>query len=97
MGEGDGSKCMPKRPTNDGHRTGADHVRLEAVRPPDTLKAAAHQLRFLEAISAGRRRKALVGPTEGPLGTTSSDFVNATLVQIQNASRMPWEESRRRV
>ncbi len=23
------------------------------------------------------------------LGTTSSDFVNATLVQIQNASRMP--------
>jgi hypothetical protein len=31
----------------------------------------------------------VVGPTEGALGTTSSDFVNATLVQIQNASRMP--------
>ena len=28
-----------------------------------------------------------MGPTEGALGTTSSDFVNATLVQ--NASRMP--------
>ena len=27
----------------------------------------------------------MVGPTEGALGTTSSDFVNATLVQIQNA------------
>jgi hypothetical protein len=26
---------------------------------------------------------------QAALGTTSSDFVNATLVQIQNASRMP--------
>jgi len=31
----------------------------------------------------------VVGPAARRLGTNSSDFVNATLVQIQNASRMP--------
>jgi hypothetical protein len=29
------------------------------------------------------------GRLKAALGTTSSDFVNATLVQIQNASRLP--------
>jgi len=38
---------------------------LEAVRPPDAREAAARQLRFFETLPAERRRKALVGPTEG--------------------------------
>ena len=46
-------------------------------------------MQFLEAIPAGRRPEALVGPAQGRLGHDHERLLNATLVQIQNASRMP--------
>jgi hypothetical protein len=40
-------------------------------------------------VNCGNQPADVPPDIQQPLGTTSSDFVNTTLVQIQNASRMP--------
>jgi hypothetical protein len=79
---------MPRRLTND-HNTGTDLVRLEAVhRGPNTREVAACQRQFLETYPPDGDSKRWWDRLKAALGTSSSDFVNATLVQIQNASRL---------
>jgi hypothetical protein len=80
---------MPRKPINDRDRTCADRLRVEAARPSHAREAAAGQLRFFKAYPPEGEQRRWWDRLKAALGTTSSDFVNATLVQIQNASRMP--------
>jgi hypothetical protein len=89
MGEGNG------RTLHQGDRRMTDNVPTPAI-PVPTLSARRTRVKLRRINSDFSKPYPPDGDAKGwwdrlkaALGTTSSDFVNATLVQIQNASRLP--------
>jgi hypothetical protein len=65
---------------------------ISATRPPTSrtrVKLRRINCDYSKPYPPDGEKKAWWGRLKEALGTTSSDFVNATLAQIQNASRLP--------